>query len=69
MSVLSSLMPVLLLLVPVAVVLVSVLLCVIQFNDRVITISAQNLFPFSFGSPMILQYATVIVINSVIFYF
>ena len=54
---------------PVAVILVSVSLCVIQFNDRVIAISAQNLFPFSFGSPMILQYATVIVINSVIFYF
>ena len=46
MSMLSNLMPMLLLLVPVAVVLVNVLLCVIQFNDRVITISAQDLFPF-----------------------
>ena len=52
MSMLSNLMPVLLLLVPVSVILVNVLLYVIQFNDRVITISAQDLFPFSFGSPM-----------------
>ena len=61
-------MLVLFLLMPVAVILVSVSLCVIQFNDCVIAISVQNLFPFSFGSPMILQYATVIVINSVIFF-
>ena len=67
MSVLSNLLPVLFLLMPVAVISVSVSLCVIQFNDHVIAISVQNLPPFSFGSPMILQYAIVIVINSVVF--